>query len=267
MLTSSAPPQRIEKTPGTALHRQLFLVLREQILRGVYAPGALLPNEDELCRHFGVSKITVRRALSDLKQQGLLERHQGRGTFVGAQLQQARGLEAMSFLDALKARGRQTQVRVLEVQTVVPPGAVALQLQIPSGTAAVYAARLRHLGSTDLIVTEAWVPLDLGRGVTAAQLKRRPLYEILQAQGVAFGRVIEEITAVAATPLLAKLLHTELGVPLLRLTRLMYDQEERPVEHLTVHMNPEHSRVLLNLPPTEIGQGVASRIVHDVAAP
>lgn len=263
----SVPPQKIEKTPGTALHRQLFLVLREQILRGVYAPGGLLPNEDELCRHFSVSKITVRRALSDLKQQGLVERHQGRGTFVSAQLQQARGMEARGFLEALKARGRQTQVRVLEVRTMVPPGDVALQLQIPSGTAAVYSARLRHVSSTDLMVTEAWVPLELGHNVTAAQLKRRPLYEILQAQGVVFGRVIEEITAVAATPLLAGLLHVELGVPLLRLTRLMYDQEERPVEHLTVHMNPERSRVLLNLPPTEIDQGVASRIVHDVAVP
>lgn len=254
---------RLSKASGTALHRQLFLVLREQIVRGVYAPGAILPNEQELCGLFGVSAITVRRALSDLKQQGLVERFQGRGTFVSSSLPKT-PFDAVNFLDALARHGRETKVRVLHLHTAVPPASVALQMQFHSASQAVHAARLRHVDEVPLMVTEAWVPLHLGADITAKDLQKRPLYEILMSKGVEFSRVIEEITAVAASPNYAGLLQTDIGVPLLRMTRLMYDKDDHPVEHLTAYLNPERSRFLLNVPPLEVQQGVASRIVHNL---
>lgn len=255
---------KLARDPGTALHRKVFLVLREQIMRGICPPGSSLPNEDDLCGHFGVSRITVRRALSDLKQEGLVERIQGRGTFVRDTLPQSYPFEAANFLEALRKRGRESQVKVLEIRTAVPPGTVATQMRFHSGEEAVFAARLRYTGKTPLMITEAWVPLAYGRSLTAARLKRRPLYDILLANGVEFGRVIEEITAVCATPHIAMLLDTEVGVPMLRVTRLVYDQSDRPVEHLTVHLNPERSRVLLNVPPKGVQTSIASRIVHDL---
>ena len=267
MIPRTAEPARLARSTGTTLHRQLFLVLREQIMRGIYQPGAALPGEDDLCGHFGVSRVTVRRALTDLQQQGLVERYQGRGTFVSSKLPAAHPFDAMNFIEALKQAGRATQVEVLDVRTATPPGTVALQLKMASGEQAVYVARLRHSGKTPLMVTQAWVPRDLGRRVTAAQLRRRPLYDILLAQGVEFGRVIEEITAVTADPNLAALLDTEVGVPLLRVTRLVYDRSNRPVELLTVHMSPQRSRVLLNVPIEGSQTSVASRIVHDLASP
>jgi GntR family transcriptional regulator len=258
---------KLARTPGATLHRQLFMLLREQIMRGVYAAGAPLPNEDAFCGYFGISRITVRRALSDLQRLGLVERYAGRGTFVSAQLPKSHPIDAISFLDALKQQGRETQVKVLGVTTAIPSGTVAMQLQIPSGEKAVYAARLRHSDKAPLMVTEAWVPLVLGRRVNAAQLRKRPLYDILMAQGVVFGRVIEEITAVTADPRYATLLDTDVGVPLLRVTRLVYDRENRPVEHLTVHLSPLRSRILLNVPTEGAQTSVASRIVHDLEAP
>lgn len=67
---------------GVPLHRQLFLVLHDEIDRGVIAPGEALPTEQTLCDQFGVSRITVRRALADLAAQGYIERRQGVGSFV-----------------------------------------------------------------------------------------------------------------------------------------------------------------------------------------
>ena len=72
----------LSRTSGTPLHRQLFAVLRDGILSGVYQPGSALPKEEALCERFGVSRITVRRTLEDLKAEGLIEKRQGRGTFV-----------------------------------------------------------------------------------------------------------------------------------------------------------------------------------------
>lgn len=252
------------RSSGTALHRQIFLVLRDQILRGTYAPGAALPAEEELGAHFGVSRITVRRALGDLKQQGLVDRFAGRGTFVSAQLPKSAPFARQSLLEALQQVGRDTQVQVLAVRTALPPTQVALQMHLRSDEPAVYTARLRQIGATPLMVLEAWVPQHLGLGLTAELLTQQPLYALLMAQGLTFTRFVDEVTAITADPELACLLATELGMPLLRITRMVYDQQDRPVEHVTVHLNPQRSRILLNVPTDSSQASLMSRIVHDV---
>src|SRR5690349_9226717 len=72
----------LKREPGTTLHRQLFLVLRDQIHGGRFAQGDLIPTEDALEALYGVSRITVRRAVADLEAEGLVRKQPGRGTFV-----------------------------------------------------------------------------------------------------------------------------------------------------------------------------------------
>ncbi|WP_231124258.1 GntR family transcriptional regulator, partial [Mycobacterium colombiense] len=72
----------VSAAAGVPLHRQLYLVLHDEIDRGVIAPGEALPTEQTLCDQFGVSRITVRRALADLAEQGYIERRHGVGSFV-----------------------------------------------------------------------------------------------------------------------------------------------------------------------------------------
>src|ERR1700759_5881372 len=79
---SSGKAGPVSTAAGVPLHRQLFLVLHDEIDRGVIAPGDALPTEQTLCDQFGVSRITVRRALADLAEQGYIERRQGVGSFV-----------------------------------------------------------------------------------------------------------------------------------------------------------------------------------------
>ena len=268
---TTSPPQpaaarHLPRSTGTALHRQMFLVLRDQILRGFYAPGAALPAEEDLGAHFGVSRITVRRALGDLKQQGLVDRFAGRGTYVCAKLPKTAPFAQQSMLEALQQVGRDTQVQVLAVRTAVPPTPVALQMHLRSDESAVFTSRLRHVGNTPLMLLDAWVPQPLGQGLTAELLAQQPLHALLMAQGLTFTRFIDEVTAVTAGPELAGLLATELGMPLLRITRMVYDQHSRPVEHVTVHLSPQRSRILLNVPTDSTQASLMSRIVHDVAA-
>src|SRR5689334_3095175 len=103
------PSRPLPRVPGTSLHRQLFLVLRDQILSGVLAAKAALPKEEDLCEQFGVSRITVRRALSDLAAQGLVQRRHGLGTFVEACVQAPRPGPTLSFLDGLRKVATETQ--------------------------------------------------------------------------------------------------------------------------------------------------------------
>ena len=257
----------LTRKPGTSLHRQLFVVLRDQITRGMYAPGSLIPKEEDLCTQFGVSRITVRRALADLEALGFLEKRQGSGTFVSADLPPARPLATLSFLDSLHKVSSETSVEVLRIETVIPMLDIAHQLDIPDGESAVHILRVRKQGETPVMVTEAWVPAVFGQTITATQLQKQALFEILIEHGVQFGRVVQEMTAVAASPFYAELLDTEISMPLVRLTRLTYDVNRRPVQHLTVHMSPERSRILMDIAIDAVDTLAAGSIFHDVGKP
>src|SRR5260370_33690016 len=91
-------PAEVTAGAGVPLHRQLFLVLHDEIARGALAPGDVLPTEQTLCDQFGVSRITVRRAFADLADAGLIERRQWVGSFGRAQPSSRRNAGAGSFM-------------------------------------------------------------------------------------------------------------------------------------------------------------------------
>ena len=260
--SSASPP--LPRLPGTSLHRQLFLVVRDEIARGVYA-GSMLPKDESLCERFGVSRITVRRALGDLAALGLVERRHGIGTFVrGDAASLTRSRPSLSLVDRLRDSVLDMDVKVLDVERVEPPREVAALLQLTAGEPAVHALRLRSIEGTPVLFTDAWVSAALGKRVTRAALRRNALYEILMAQGVRFGRMIQELTAQLADPMLAGSLRTEVGAPLLKLVRLMHDRDAHPVEYLTAFVVPERSRLLMDIPGEGVNTLDAGQFVHDV---
>lgn len=256
--------QPMNSARGTALHRQIFLVLRDEISRGLFAGGAL-PGEEQLCERFGVSRITVRRALGDLAALGLVERRHGRGTFVrGDAATPWRPSPSLSVIDSLRKTATETVVRVLDVVQTVPPADVARLLELAPAEKAVHALRVRtNRDGRPAMLTDAWVPVAVGKRATEAALKKRALYEILMDQGVKFGRVVQEISATVADPQRAALLQTEVGGPLLKLVRLMHDLEDRPVLHLTAHMVAERASILMEIPAATVNTLTAGRIVLD----
>lgn len=268
MSSTSSPLQALElpefsPAKGTLLHRQLFLVLREQILRGAFEPRGVLPKEEDLCAHFSVSRITVRRALADLATLGLVERRHGLGTFVRDGISMSRAAPDLGLIDELSKQARETAVEVIRCDRASPPATVVALLQLEAGEQAIHAVRLRSLDAIPVMLTDAWVPDRLRRGVTAFSLRRMALYEVLIAQGVTFGRVVQEFTAVIADPAHARRMKVEVGAPLQRIVRIMHDQEDRPVLYLTVHLSSERSRILMDFPGGTVNTLIAGRIVHD----
>jgi GntR family transcriptional regulator len=265
MSVLARPAVPLAAASGTALHRQVFLVLRDEIRRGELAPGRALPKEEALCERFGVSRITVRRALADLAALGFVERRQGIGNFVRSDVPAPRQEASLSLVDGLRRTASETEVTVLGVEHEVPPAAIAALLQLEPGEVAVRARRLRSVGGTAVMFTNSWVPMALGRRVTPAALRKRPLYEILLAQGVVLGRVVQEVSAVVADPVIAERLGTDVGGPLLKLVRLLHGVDARPVQYLEVYVSSERSRFLMDIPAEQVNTLSAGQFVHDDA--
>ncbi|WP_395345138.1 GntR family transcriptional regulator [Variovorax sp. UC122_21] len=168
---------------------------------GRFGDTGALPKEEALCERFGVSRITVRRALADLAALGLVERRHGRGTFVRQdRVPVARPNPSLGLIDSLRQTASGTDVQVLLVERAEAPADVAAMLQLAAGEKAVHALRLRSVSGIPVMLSDAWVPAQLGKQVTMASLRKHALYEILLAQGVKFGRVIQEISADISAP-------------------------------------------------------------------
>ena len=220
--------------------RRIYLVLRDRIAGGVLPPGARLPGEPDLAAEHGVARVTVRRALDQLAQEQLVERRPGVGTFVraGAVLPPT----IVDFSDVflhLKEMGRRTEVRLLSFAYAVPPPPVAEALELAPGEAAQRAVRVRRMGGGPFSHLTTHVPAGIGQTYSEAELASQPLLTLLERSGLRIGRARQSIGAALAGPELAEALEVEIGAPLIALTRLVQDEEGRPVEHLRALYRPD----------------------------
>ncbi len=248
---------------GVPLHRQLFLVLHDEIDRGVIGPGEALPTEQSLCDQFGVSRITVRRALADLADQGYIERRQGVGSFVRRHAASEAVSAGRSYMDGLRQTQFETEVDVVELDTRRPPRPIAEILGGSGELLHIVRVRRQRRTGEPLLVTEAWLPPQLADTLTESALLRAPLYQLLPAAGVVVDRVQHEITAEIAGPRNARLLDTAIGAALLRLNRLAY-VAGAPHHHLSVLLSPNRSRVVMDQSAAELEIGDGFAITHDV---
>ena len=253
----------VSTAAGVSLHRQLFLVLHDEIDRGVIAPGDVLPTEQTLCEQFGVSRITVRRALADLAEQGYIERRQGVGSFVRDHGRSEQSPTDRSYLDGLRQAQFETQVDVVELQVRRPPAVVAEALGASGDLLHIVRVRRQRRTGEPLMVTDAWLPAGLADTLTESALRRTPLYELLPDAGIRVDRVRHEITAEIAGPRNAQLLDTAIGAALLRANRLAF-VAGAPHHQLSVLLSPSRSRVLLSQSVDELDAAFGLTIAHDV---
>jgi GntR family transcriptional regulator len=260
---TSSKAGAVSAAAGVPLHRQLYLVLHDEIDRGVLAPGDALPTEQTLCDQFGVSRITVRRALADLAEQGYIERRHGVGSFVRQHDPADLSSTGSSYMAGLRQTQFETEVDVVELGLRRAPPAIADALASSGELLHIVRVRRQRRTGEPLLVTDVWLPAELADILTEPALRAAPLYELLSDNGIAPDRVRHEITAEIAGPRNAQLLDTAIGAALLRVNRLVF-VAGRPHHHLSALLSPTRSRVLLNQTADELEVADGLTIAHDV---
>lgn len=214
-------------------YHQVYVTLRTWVRDGTYRPGDQIPTEPQLCKMFDVSRITVRKAIDDLAREGWLVRQQGKGTFV--HMSRAR---SPASLDINEVRGQvanlaaSTEVRELTVTEIEPDEETRVSLDLSPAERVQRAAHVRLLRGTPLGLITTFVPLDIAARVNQAEMARRPLFELLGTAGIEVARADQSIGATLAGVEAARALGVDVGAPLLRLTRVVFDVMNRPVERV-----------------------------------
>jgi GntR family transcriptional regulator len=220
--------------------RQIYLVLRDRIAGGHYADKAALPVEQDLAAEHGVSRATVRRALAALEEEGLITRRQGSGTFVS--LDGKPRPIAADFSDALAhltAMGRTTSVQLLAFGYEEAPATAAEALGLPCGALVQRSVRVRALDGAPFSYLTTFVPEVIGRTYAEADLASKPLLSLLERSGHVLARATQSVGAQLATPDVAAALDIETGSALIALTRTVFDQDGRGIEHLAALYRPD----------------------------
>lgn len=233
--TREAAPAAAKRPPpfvtdAVPLYYQLGSVLREKILSGQSAPGDRLPTEAELSTEYGVSRITVRQALSALEDEGLIRREAGRGTFVSEHRPFTGALKVEGSLDDLISMGLTTSVQLLDLRTVEATPQLAQALQVPVQSPLTRCTRLRFHHEEPFGYVVVFLPPDVARRLRRADWKRGSLMKILDGLGYTLGDADQTVQAALADATLARHLRTRIGAPLLSVDRVVRTVEGRPVE-------------------------------------
>ncbi len=225
--------------------------LLERITEGVLPPGALVPSEPELCDEFGVSRITVRKAIGDLVHEGKLRTVQGKGTFVMAPKLQERFVQrAFGIHEDMERRGLRLTTTVLHQEVIPAPPEVAARLEVRRGEPVHLLERLRSVEDDKLLLSTTYIPAFLCPGLVDDDLSSGSLYRLLRERyGVKIGRGERSLEAVAAGQREARLLDLALASPLLLLDTVAYLPDGRPFEYSIVLHRGDRARIEVEFLP------------------
>ena len=216
------------------LYRKVLDQLRSEIRAGVLPVGATLPSEQEIGARFAVSRITVRRAMAELAQEGLLDRGVGRvARVVAPRLVQA----IASFEDPFAALRlvRGTSVKLLSFQWQIAEGTVAQALQLDDGDQVLCFERLRSLGDTPVYHSLVYLPARIGQMIDRKALDGTSLHELLALAGLVPDAVERQMAAAPCPKALGRWLQVKTGTPTFRIERISRDADGQPLHLLIGH--------------------------------
>lgn len=215
-----------------SLYLQLVDKLEKEIREKMLANDKL-SSERELTQIYGVSRITVRLALQELENRGLVYKKHGKGTYVSEITDSAVDLSsAYSFTDQMKKLGKVPLTKILSFRLLDAPESIAQKMQLATGEKIFEIERLRIANATPMMIERTYVPHFLFEGLTEKLLNQRSLYELFHEE---FNQIVrradEEVYASIALDNEAKLLDIKSGDPVLHLLRKTFNTKNIIIEY------------------------------------
>lgn len=211
-------------------YQRLYNILREKIWNKEYSPGFKLPTERELCGEYGVSRITVRHALMLLEEQGLIERVQGRGTFVKSVKPKKIAILDYAYSNSMNQESPGTMRKLITHEVIVPPQEIAEALNLLKNEECHYIERLDVNSGENLAFDQVYIPMGFSKSLKEEMLTRIDFLSVWEKEEhIRASYVRESIESIAADEYVARRLEVKRGSPVLMGTEVMFDKDERPV--------------------------------------
>jgi GntR family transcriptional regulator len=229
---AAAPAGPLTLEPGAPLFAQVRNQLRAEILDGTLRSGSQLPSESELIARFGVSRITVRRALAELQTSGLISTVSGKGSFVSRPGNARAHGPLVGVLETMRRRGHRAHGRLVSHRQVAASPEVAAALRVTPGSPLGAVTVLRYLDDQPFVIGTSWLDPSLSARVAAQDLTERDVAVIIEeVLGLRVARTRVRVEAALADAGLARRLHCERGAAILRIHSTTYGFDSQAISH------------------------------------
>ncbi|MGE5072591.1 MAG: GntR family transcriptional regulator [Anaerolineae bacterium] len=227
------------------LYARIQEYIAELILSGKLAPDTKIQSEREFSDDLGVSRMTVRRAMTELVNEGLLERKHGSGTYVAKPKITYESVELANYALAMQRRNIAVASQLLEFGQVIASRRLADSLHIEIGNPLYRVAMLRFANRVPVILERVFIPCARCPGLEEWDLEKNSMQDLLAgAYSLQPGRVSQTVEAVAAADTVAQQLRVPEGFPLLMLSRVTYEQgSETPVVFSQDFLRSDYARI------------------------
>ena len=221
--------RNLQTDSASPLYHQLMQRIRADIDRGMYPVGSRIPPEHALEETYQVSRVTVRRALAELTASGLLERKQGKGTFVSIPRASQDVRSIHSYHDECRRNGRVPGTRVIHVKEKAADERDQAELNLKDGDRVIETLRVR-LADGEAVVLEK-NHFSMAYAYLVDSDLSGSLYQLLREYGVEPRQAIHDLSLARASASQAQWLGIEEGAPLISLREVIYDQKGRPLHN------------------------------------
>lgn len=215
---------------GIPRHQQISEWLRQKIKDGTFGNDDKLPSENELCEKFGVSRVTVRKALQTLEHEQLIYRSQGLGSFVRDKRSRQSFIQLTDFVEDMRCAGLKPRSSVLRFEPVSVPAEVASVLKVEPSSTVLRLDRLRLGNNQPIAFDLTWLPMFYGQLIENFDMEEETIYGILEREyDIPVEKGYYRIEAENATDYLAKHLDVAEEAALLLIDRLSLTLSEKPI--------------------------------------
>jgi DNA-binding GntR family transcriptional regulator len=221
--------QKVDHNSYEPSYARLVRILQEQIAAGRLRPGDRLPSESQLCEYHGVSRMTIRRVVNILVEQGLVVTKQGQGTFIKP-MQFWAATFSLGQLQNLLGDERGIRIKILEASINLAKGRVTGKMAIGRGQRILFIRRLIVSQDKPIMYHREYLIYDPSRPIVESELEVTSLRGLFEGTGNSF--IKRSMLSIEATVLKkeeARLLQARVGTAAFNLEHLFYDFEERPV--------------------------------------
>ena len=221
----------LNKNYPLPMYYQLKELIREKIVAGEWQPGDLIPSERELSEEHRISRMTARQALTELTNEGLLRRVQGKGTFVAEPKIKQPLTRLTGFTEDMQSRGVESKGHVLRLELATAPALTQRALKITPEQPVVLLERLRLAKNEAIALETCYLHFNNVQQLLQENFEGVSLYKLLNEKyGITPTTAEQQVGADLCNPREQKLLNITPGAPVLRNRRVAFDQRGRPFE-------------------------------------
>lgn len=229
----------LDKKSSVPIYVQLEEYIKKKIKEGVYLPGEALPTERDLTELFGVSRMTVRQAITNLVHQGVLYKTYGKGTFVSKQVIEKK-LEIESFSEDMEKRGLVPSSRILYFEKIIPDSEIREKLELSENEQVYFLNRIRLANDEPMAIEYSYLPEKYFPDLMKYNFMRCSLYTIMKNEYHSdFNYMKQSIKAVTISKKESELLlNKSRGFGLISL-RTIFNNSHIPIEYTKTIYNPD----------------------------